>query len=1143
MESRKDHVDRLDVESDGDIGLQGMSIDESSGSRPSHGLLSGWIGALNIGKQDVQPKHSGHKTGEAKKLVAPQASTSADSALTHQGSSAEKSPEVSAPSTAAASEASSQSNGVAQQDQMYKKRTSDKIRGRISSKSDAIKTKESATNAVSPPSPNSRKREEKEQRKMQRRISRFHDEIAGPIAERLAAGSSGGPSITPRRTSVNGQLKRPLASPRLSSSRRSSSTSQASSRRGSTPVKPSPFTLADHTDRSTHVNDKSQAPPTTPRSLLTPTSSYQSDNGLDVGGLQRWILSVGCVNFDLDKGPDLEFLYPSLGISQEERDNIAFSSFPDTSIFDDGSAIFSWRVREVPLDSSDKEAPYIASPLRTSIKASKNGQGKADTGTSRNSAQSDSLSRKGGQTSSARRILGGLERAARGTVSRSSSTDDHDQESLAKVTKGPVEAVKNEARKEQGSSLAAPAIDARRGSVASSSSIDSAEVEVGLQADPIEHRVSTPVIANQILARAGSPQTVRKNSSRSVNYIHGYCFFRQKRDARIRRGYFQKSIVILSHLPYVSFFSELVRRLGPLFFETGMPVLEAFCHDVQNWETPEPGAKLHLPLLGSVISVELPYYDLSQTSSMPEASLHRVGSKASPGSTIKDSQKNLISATKVDGSTEDKPILASIPTTPLIETFSQSIDDLWLLWECVLLAEPILVVGSDPTACSEAIWHMLDLIKPIPYAGDFRPYFTIHDYDFRTLVTKNKPTSGTILGVTNPFMLQACKHWPHVVKVGRAAVKQSSVLRKTAKADGTGTQSGSSGKSLGGTVGVGVAGGSTAGGGGPEHSLGLLTKRKRRVSKDRILIKQAHDALSGKNGSSIEITNDLLSKYFADLTERFLAPLNRYVSSLIPAHFDLSSPLETPNLKSFSSTAFLASLKQHGTPLLLKSRNLPTGAAVRQSLYTDFIQCPNFSLWLHSRIRQSQEEQYQRKLTALATGNVLEFATSKGELEAMELYTRLQREIKSIDERLVIGRKESELKPNSRWKVAPSTTISVDGTDPPPNPTVEARQTAYADGETEHLHGSSLSSTTATSSASTPLLRLAALSPSRETAAWIRQTISEAGWTRSFTHGERTLLIRKAELIEQLHRLIHGLQPDLRAILEMKDRQKSTKDD
>lgn len=38
--------------------------------------------------------------------------------------------------------------------------------------------------------------------------------------------------------------------------------------------------------------------------------------------LQRWILSIGVVNFDLEKGPDLERLWPPLDISREEKDNM-----------------------------------------------------------------------------------------------------------------------------------------------------------------------------------------------------------------------------------------------------------------------------------------------------------------------------------------------------------------------------------------------------------------------------------------------------------------------------------------------------------------------------------------------------------------------------------------------------------------------------------------------------------------------------------------------------------------------------------------------------------------------------------------------------------------------------------------------------
>lgn len=56
----------------------------------------------------------------------------------------------------------------------------------------------------------------------------------------------------------------------------------------------------------------------------------------------------------------------------------------------------------------------------------------------------------------------------------------------------------------------------------------------------------------------------------------------------------------------------------------------------------------------------------------------------------------------------------------------------------------------------------------IPLAGDFRPYFHIHDQDYANLVNKNPPKAGLILGVTNPFFGNLCKHWPHVLSVGRA---------------------------------------------------------------------------------------------------------------------------------------------------------------------------------------------------------------------------------------------------------------------------------------------------------------------------------------------------------------------------------------
>lgn len=839
-------------------------------------------------------------------------------------------------------------------------------------------------------------------------------------------------------------------------------------------------------------------------SSLAPLVGLDSLSKSIEASLQRWVLSIGCVNFDLDKGPDLEFLYPSLGISREERDNIAFSSFPDTSIFDDGQAVFSWRVREVPLNSSLSEAPIIAGP-----KKSRSGSQQASPLPSPNSSGRfstlPSMTRKGSSSASSgqHHKLFNFERGWK-SPNRTHSSDDTDptMSALADSNSSSRNASPLPSRGGKGSTLNTS------NQVPASSPLESEKSSDNIS--PMESlgnngsikimtsekmTVDTANLTQQSDKAQNGLQSIPLSSSfnngtktsTSSNFIHGYCFFRQRRDATIRRGYFQKSVVILSHLPYVSLFSEIVKRLGPLFFEIGMPALEAFSQDVHNWPHPEPGARMHLPLLGSVLSVDLPYQSQFQTSLAAEARIVQnvnAPGKARSGLHVKPDSRSL------QGS-ENEPILASIPSTPLFDIFRESLDDLWLLWECVLLAEPILVVGPDPRICSEAVWHLLDLIRPIPFAGDFRPFFTIHDYDFKTLVTKNKPNAGVMLGVTNPFMLQACKHWPHVFKVGKGSATTSSLggskvaNRKLLTSNDSTLPGGNGVKPVSG----GIAGGNSAGGGGPEHTPGLLSKRKRRISKDRPLLRKLQEM--AENESDDEAANAMLRRYFSDLTEQFLAPLNRYVSSLAPTEFDLSSPAEIPRMKPFNTLAFLASLKAQGTPLPIRSRNLPTGAAVRQSLYQDFIQCPNFSLWLQNRIVLSEEEQYNRRLRALEIGNIDTFVSCKSELETIDLYSRLEAEIGQIDKRLLATKKDREIEPNSRWKSSVAVRCDV-----------------------------------------SPAIALSSEPSTTTTAKKIEELIRTSGNT--LTSGEKSLLVKKIHLIEQLETLVKRLPADTRDSLRLK---------
>lgn len=433
--------------------------------------------------------------------------------------------------------------------------------------------------------------------------------------------------------------------------------------------------------------------------------------------LQRWILALAVVTFDLDLGPDVEALYPPLALSQAEQDNIAFSAFPDTSVFEQGTLVFSWRVREVPGEPGGRVAAGAGSP-----------------------------------------------------------------------------------------------------------------------------------------APAPRPARAPQLHSRSLSYIYGYACFMQRADPAARRSYTQRSLVVLSHLPFVALFSEVAARVGRRFFALGAPVLEAFVHEAAAWPAPDAGAALTLPVLGQPLAVVLPHGACVQRSGAHDAAL-----------------------------------LASVPQTSLHAALHAVLPSLWLLWELLVLGEPLLVVAPDPRTASDAVWHLLDLIRPVPCAGDFRPYFHIHDYDYAALVSRNKPPAGTLLGVTNPFFVQACAHWPHVLHLGwRVGATRSAPAR-----------------------------------------VGLETRRRRRVGKDRALLRTVSELCARGDHAA---ANAALRRHFADLTERFLAPLNRYVASLgVP-------------MRAFSAPDFLASLSAHSTPLPLRARPLPS--STRTALYTDFLHSPNFSLWL-----------------------------------------------------------------------------------------------------------------------------------------------------------------------------------------------------
>ncbi|KAI8977647.1 hypothetical protein BDF20DRAFT_821090 [Mycotypha africana] len=385
-----------------------------------------------------------------------------------------------------------------------------------------------------------------------------------------------------------------------------------------------------------------------------------------------------------------------------------------------------------------------------------------------------------------------------------------------------------------------------------------------------------------IRVKASTSKFAVSGPTAEAGFLYGYVFFRQKKDSTIRRGYFQKSLVLLSQHPFVGLFPRLISILGPSYFELGQPMLEAACMNIAQWVAPEEGKILDLPFLGRLLQVELP------TAFKPQ----------------------LLETTPFDMNKlkPDLQIMASLPVNGLYHHFKDILKDLWLLWELMLLAEPIVVMAQDPSVCSEAVVSLVDIINPIPYCGDYRPYFTIQDSDFKSFVNKNKPLSSL--------------HGPLAKKTKPGVGGKSNMLYSFVQ--------------------------------------GVTTKRKSTIARDRDLIKMLTEA-TVRGYPPDWVLNNILRRHFVDLTEKFLVPLNRYFTTLIPVKIPANG--DVPRLKPFQTDQFMKSLKEHGPQLPLKStfKTRTSTTDPTKELYSQFLKCGNFATWLQQRTLKAEQEIMKRR--------------------------------------------------------------------------------------------------------------------------------------------------------------------------------------
>uniref|UniRef100_A0A6Q2XC32 UDENN domain-containing protein n=1 Tax=Esox lucius TaxID=8010 RepID=A0A6Q2XC32_ESOLU len=379
---------------------------------------------------------------------------------------------------------------------------------------------------------------------------------------------------------------------------------------------------------------------------------------------------------------------------------------------------------------------------------------------------------------------------------------------------------------------------------------------------------------------------------RDPGHYYGYVYFRQVRDKSLKRGYFQKSLVLISKLPYVAFFHSLLKLIAPEYFEKQEPCLEAACNDIDRWPTPHPGKILSLPVMGTVLKVRIPTcYDKPGTSQLVQ-------------STQND---NLVSI-----------VLPSIHEVDLFRCFHPVFFHIQMLWELVLLGEALVVMAPSPAESSDTVLALVSCISPLRYCSDFRPYFTIHDSEFKEYTTRTQAPPSVILGVTNPFFAKTLQHWPHIIRIGD--MKQAGETVKQMKVKKLKNL-----KTL-------------------DSKPGVYSAYKPFLNKDEDIIKQLQKGVQQKRPSAAQ--NAILRRYFLELTQSFIIPLERYVASLMPLQKSICPWKSPPQLRPFLQEDFMKTLEKAGPQLTSRLKGDWIG------LYRQFLRCPNFDGWYRNRTRE-----------------------------------------------------------------------------------------------------------------------------------------------------------------------------------------------
>ncbi|XP_039114403.1 protein DENND6A [Dioscorea cayenensis subsp. rotundata] len=451
------------------------------------------------------------------------------------------------------------------------------------------------------------------------------------------------------------------------------------------------------------------------------------------------------------------------------------------------------------------------------------------------------------------------------------------------------------------------------------------------------------------------------SSSSPSSFLYGFVFNRRRQDDRLPRGGDQRSVVIVSHSPFSSVFRPVLQILAPLYFDIGATALSLVASHVSSWPAPLLGRPMELPIGNAALKVLLP---------------------PSPD--------------------DPSPSHGLFHDSDLFASFRGLLLNLWMLWELLIIGEPILLVAPSPPQCSEAVAALVSLVSPLLYSVDFRPYFTIHDPDFARLnaLPEGAEFPPMLLGVTNLFFLKALKNIPHVISVGIPSPGPAKVVPSPPRSASTGNvRSSGPGRlnleQLNKFSPLSLLNAMKLRREGPlclmnEHKEAVWSSYAATTKPDTAVLNRLVDAgMTPRVEESMSVVNnEILRRHFMELTSNFLAPFGPYLRPTTPS--EGSSPfVNPPPLPPFDAEEFLRGLAARGPGKFLSKRMRSNWL----DLYRRFLKGKNFMPWFQRRRAAAEQEQQRLWRQARMNTEIQKLISKMSELEIVDSFNAIERHL------------------------------------------------------------------------------------------------------------------------------------------------------